>query len=53
MDRAKGINNEDPKIYIFTDVNIRPESNDKFENHPIMQQATPQAKPGRLPKLQH
>ena len=46
MDRAKSINNEDPKIYIFIDVNIRPESNDNFENHPITQQATPQAKPG-------
>jgi hypothetical protein len=46
MDRTKGINNEDSKIYIFTDANIRPESNDKFETHPITQQATPQAKPG-------
>jgi hypothetical protein len=46
MDRAKSINNEDPKIYIFINVNIRPESNDNFENHPITQQATPQAKPG-------
>jgi hypothetical protein len=46
MDRAKDINNEDPKIYTFTDDNIRQESNDKFENHPITQQATPQAKPG-------
>jgi hypothetical protein len=46
MDRTKDINNEDPKIYIFTDANIRPESNNKFESNPITQQETPQSKPG-------
>jgi hypothetical protein len=46
MDRTIDINNEDSKIYIFTDVNIRPESNNKFETNPITQQETPQSKPG-------
>jgi len=46
MDRTKGINNEDSKIFIFTDAHIRPESSNKFENYPILQQETPQSRLG-------